>query len=146
MPLSFPALRSCRLYTDCHWECKQVSSQFILEYRTDSSFDSIYQPNDASSDGLLSFIFSIRTWHLLRRLFHSRSPPRLLNAAAPGGLKPAPASPTPGGQLPSSIQHHKLTLVFVTHVRQAPRARPQNGSQSGSFWAKAGTCRSGSPP
>jgi hypothetical protein len=141
MPLSFPALRSCRLYTYCHWERKQVSSQFILEYRTDSSFYSIYQPNDASSDGLLSFIFSIRTWHLLRRLFHSRSPPRLLNAAAPGGLKSAPAS-----QPPSSIQHHKLTLVFVTHVRQAPRFRPQNGSQSGSFWAKAGTCRSGSPP
>jgi hypothetical protein len=35
-----PVLSSCRLYTDCRWARNQVSSQLILEYRTNSSFDS----------------------------------------------------------------------------------------------------------
>ena len=56
-----PVLRSCRLYTDCHRVRKQVSSRLILEHRTNSSFDSAFQPNDASSNGLLSLIFSILT-------------------------------------------------------------------------------------
>jgi hypothetical protein len=56
-----PVLSSCRLYTDCHRARKQVSSRLILEHRTGPSFDSIYQPNDASSASLLSLIFSTRT-------------------------------------------------------------------------------------
>ena len=56
-----PVLSSCRLYTDCHRAHRQVLSRLFLEHRTDPSFDSTYQPNDASSDGSLSFISSTRT-------------------------------------------------------------------------------------
>src|ERR1035438_1744330 len=36
-----PVLSSCRLYTDCHWDRKQVSSQLVLEPVVVSSFGSI---------------------------------------------------------------------------------------------------------
>ena len=36
-----PVLSSCRLYTDCHRDRKQVSSRLILEPMVDSSFDSV---------------------------------------------------------------------------------------------------------
>src|ERR1017187_3446371 len=35
-----PVLSSCRLYTDCHRDRKQVSSQLFLEQRVGPSFDS----------------------------------------------------------------------------------------------------------
>jgi len=35
-----PVLRSCRLYTDCHRDRKQVSSRLILELEVVPSFDS----------------------------------------------------------------------------------------------------------
>src|SRR5271157_4553715 len=34
-----------------------------------------------------------------------------------GRFEACPCRPAPGGQLPSSVQHHELTLVFVTHTR-----------------------------
>jgi hypothetical protein len=36
-----PVLRSCRLYTDCRRDRKQVSSRLILELRDGPSFDSV---------------------------------------------------------------------------------------------------------
>jgi len=60
--MSKPVLNSCRLYTDCHRAHKQVMSRLILESVVHPSFDStLVSYNDASSDGLLSLIFSIRT-------------------------------------------------------------------------------------
>src|SRR5271163_1514732 len=34
-----------------------------------------------------------------------------------GWFEACPCRPASGGQLPSSVQHHELTLVFVTHTR-----------------------------
>ena len=115
---------SCRLYTDCHWARNQVSSQLIPEYRTDSSFDSAYLSNDASSDGLLSLILNTYLTSL-RCLFHSRSLPRLFHRSSTGWFEANSCKPTSGGLLPSSVQQHKLSLAFVTHVRQAPRRGTQ---------------------
>src|ERR1039457_4668545 len=56
-----PVLSSCRLYTDCHRDPKQVSPRLILEPMVVPSFGSVLGHNDASSDGLLSLIFSILT-------------------------------------------------------------------------------------
>ena len=114
-----PVLSSCRLYTGCHRDRKQVSSRLILEHRLDSSFDSAF-------NGLTmrhrTVCFHSSPQHspdaLSGRLFPRRSPPRLLNAAALGQFEACSCKPTSGGQLPSLIQHHELTLVFVTHSRQ----------------------------
>ena len=54
------------------------------------------------------------------RLFHSRSPPRLFNAAALGGLKPAPAGRLREAFLPSSAQFHREYSVFVAHINLSP--------------------------
>src|SRR5713226_2267568 len=56
-----PVLSSCRLYTDCHQDRKQVSSRLFLEPMVIPSFGSALRNNDASSDGLLSLISSILT-------------------------------------------------------------------------------------
>lgn len=83
-----PALRSCRLYTGCHRTRKQVSSRFVLKRMAGLSFDSA-----------LAITMRHRTVCFLSTYPPSsaddvpgRSPPRLLNAAAPGGLESAPAS------------------------------------------------------
>src|ERR1700723_67613 len=39
-----------------------------------------------------------------------------------GRFEACPCRPASGGRLPSSVQHHELTLVFVTHTR--PRLLP----------------------
>ena len=88
-----PVLRSCRLYTGCHRDRKQVSSRFILEQWHNSSFDSAFNEVTMRHRTVCFRSSPQHTPDVLNgRLFHSRSPPRLLNAAAPGGLKPAPAS------------------------------------------------------
>ena len=117
-----PVLSSCRLYTGCHRDRKQVSSRLILEHRLDSSFDSAF-------NGLTmrhrTVCFHSSPQHspdvLSGRLFLSRSPPHLLNAAALRQFEACSCKPTSGGQLPSLIQHHELTLVFVTHCRSSAR-------------------------
>jgi hypothetical protein len=55
---------------------------------------------------------------LLGRLFLGRSPPRLLIAAAPGGLKPTPESRLRG---PSPI--FDTALQVFTHIRDTPQNR-----------------------
>jgi len=113
-------LSSCRLYTGCHRDRKQVSSRLILEHRHDPSFDSAF-------NGLTmrhrTVCFRSSPQHspdaLSGRLFPRRSPPRLLNAAALGQFEACSCKPTSGGQLPSLIQHHELALVFVTHCRSS---------------------------
>ena len=56
-----PELRSCRLYTGCHRVRKQVSPRLVLGMSAAPSFDKRLKIFDASSDGSLAFIFSIRT-------------------------------------------------------------------------------------
>jgi hypothetical protein len=56
-----PVASSCHLYTGCRLDSKQESSRLILERILSPSFDSKLIDNDASSDGLLSLIFSLRT-------------------------------------------------------------------------------------
>src|SRR5258708_12575135 len=41
-----------------------------------------------------------------------------------GRFEACPCRPTPGGLLPSSVQHHKLSLVFVTHSRRGATCYP----------------------
>src|ERR1700691_5545933 len=53
-----PVLSSCRLYTDCRRVRKQVSPRLIPEVPDAPGLDSTLETNDASSDGLLSLIFS----------------------------------------------------------------------------------------
>jgi len=42
-------LSSCRLYTDCRLNSKQVAFRLVLREEIALSFDSIYVTNDASS-------------------------------------------------------------------------------------------------
>src|ERR1035437_5099256 len=60
---------------------------------------------------------------LLGRLFLGRSPPRLLNAAAPGGLEPAPE--VDSGR-PSPI--FGTALQVFTYIRDTPQCRIFNRS------------------
>src|SRR5271155_4697765 len=55
-----------------------------------------------------------------------------------GRFEACPCRPASGGQLPSSVQHHELTLVFVTHTRprlllvsRAVRAAPGSPGATG---------------
>src|SRR5271163_331650 len=56
-----------------------------------------------------------------------------------GWFEACPCRPASGGQLPSSVQHHELTLVFVTHTRPPllPRSRVLHAAP-GSHGATAG--------
>src|SRR3954452_6220669 len=56
---------------------------------------------------------------LLGRLFLGRSPPRLLNAAAPGGLKPAPAS-----RLREAFSHLQYSITGSACVRDTHHSLP----------------------
>ena len=88
-----PALSSCRLNTDCRRASKQASSRLFPELLGGSGFDSSYE-SLTMRHRLVRFRSSSQRSPdiLFGRLFHGRSPPRLLNAAAPGGLKPTPES------------------------------------------------------
>jgi hypothetical protein len=37
-----------------------------------------------------------------------------------GRFETCSCKPTPGGRLPSSVQHHEISLVFVTHTTGCP--------------------------
>src|SRR5215472_3183435 len=88
-----PALRSCRLNTDCHRASKQASSRLILELLGGSSFRQCLKFLTMRHRTVRFRSSSQRSPDVLSgRLFLGRSPPRLLGAAAPGGLKPAPES------------------------------------------------------
>src|SRR5208283_4285455 len=56
-----PVLSLCRLYTDCHRDRKQVPSRLILEQVGSPNVGSSFTRNDASSDDLLSLIYSSLT-------------------------------------------------------------------------------------
>ncbi len=79
------------------------------------SFDSAFGHNDASSDGLLSLIFSIRTCHPQRVTFPQSLTTTPFERSSTGRFEVCSCKPTPEGLLPSSVQHPKLALRFVTH-------------------------------
>src|SRR3990167_4898753 len=110
-----PVLRSCRLYTGCHRARKQISSRLIPEHMGDPSFDSTFPYNDASSIGLLALIFSIPTCHPQRMTFPQSLTTTPFERSSTGRFEACSCKPTSGGQLPSLVQHHELSLVFVTH-------------------------------
>jgi len=54
-----------------------------------------------------------------------------------GRFEACSCKPTSGGRLPSSVQHHELALMFVTHTTAFPSwsdASPDRGSGPG-FWS-----------
>src|SRR5512141_2398455 len=57
-----------------------------------------------------------------------------------GRFEACSCKPTSGGRLPSSVQHHELVLVFVTHTTAFPcasDASPGRALHSGSWSTKA---------
>ncbi|MDP5445012.1 hypothetical protein P3790_28890, partial [Pseudomonas aeruginosa] len=89
------------------WNPQQVTPQLVLKPVLNLSFDSTLGNNDASSDGLLSLIFSILTCH-----HHGMTFPRLLTTApfgcsSTGWFEACSCKPTSEGLLPSSVQHHR---------------------------------------
>jgi hypothetical protein len=111
-----PALRSCRLYTGCRWDRKQVSSQLILEQTGGSSFDS----------ALLSLTMRHRTVcfrsspQCLPDTLHGVPFPQSFTTtpfecSSTGQFEACSCKPTPGGRLPSLVQLSELALAFVTH-------------------------------
>jgi hypothetical protein len=71
------------------------------------------------------------------RLFLSRSPPRPLERSSTGRFEACSCKPTSGGRLPSLVQHHELTLVFVTHDKFSPCTRAGESilrSRAGGGW------------
>ena len=77
-------------------------------------FDDIKLLNDASSMGLLSFVFRMHTCsRSCLELFLQRSPPRPFTAAAWSGLRPAPESRSQG---PALIFHAALRHRFLSRV------------------------------
>jgi len=133
-----PVLRSCRLYTGCHRFRKQVTPRFVLKPMVHLSFDSALgltmrrrtvcfrsssQYTPATPQGM-TFARSLTT-----------AP---LNAAAPGGLKPAPASRLRKANSHLRYSTTGLPPVFVTHATGCPsssgasrdRARPPRSSSS----------------
>ena len=105
-----PVLRSCRLYTGCHRARRQVSSRFILKPMVYLSFDSALGHNDASSDGLLALIFSIRTCHPQRVTFPRSLTTAPFERSSTGWFEARSCKPASGGPLPSPVQHHRLSL------------------------------------
>src|SRR5882672_4568104 len=110
-----PVLRSCRLYTGCHRVRKQVTPRFILKPMVHLSFDSALgitmrrrtvcfrsssQYSPANPDGM-TFPQSLTTAPFER--------------SSTGWFEACSCKPASGGLLPSSVQHHRLSLVFVTH-------------------------------
>jgi hypothetical protein len=119
-----PVLSSCRLYTGCHRVRKTGFAPIHPGSPTRSSFDSAF--NELTMRHR-TVCFRSSPQHspdaFSGRLFPSRSPPRLLNAAALGQFEARSCKLTSGGPLPSLVQHHELALVFVTHAGHSPRTR-----------------------
>ena len=110
-----PALESCRLYAGCRRDRKQVSSRLILGQAHGPSFDSTYRVNDASSVGLLALISPALTCHLYPVTFPQSLTTAPFERRSTGRFEACSCKPTSGGLLPSLVQLHELSLVFVTH-------------------------------
>ena len=109
-----PVLSSCRLYTDCHRARKQVSSRLIPELLHDPGFDSALELTMRHR----TVCFRSSSQYLpdvLTTPFPQSLTTTPFERSSTGRFEACSCKPASGGLLPSSVQHHKLTLVFVTH-------------------------------
>ena len=119
-----PASDSRLLYAGRRSPRHQASGELVPGEVLAPGFDDIWFLNDASAIGLLTFVFRMHTCpRSYPRLFIQRSPPRLLDAAAWSGLRPAPESRSRRAHLhllrsfttwPSV--HVKLLSMFLQHT------------------------------
>ena len=92
-----PASDSRPLYAGRRLPSHQAPDRLVPEGLHAFGFDDIKLLNDASSMGLLSFVFRMHTCsRSCLELLLQRSPPRLFTAAAWSGLRPAPESRSQG--------------------------------------------------
>jgi hypothetical protein len=92
-----PASDSRPLYAGRRLPSHQAPDRLVPEGLHAFGFDDIKLLNDASSMGLLSFVFRMHTCsRSCLELLLQRSPPRLFTAAAWSGLRPAPESRSRG--------------------------------------------------
>ena len=97
VPRGKPASNSRPLYAGRRLPSHQAPGRLIPEGIRAPGFDDIKLLNDASSMGLLSFVFRMHTCsRSCLELFLQRSPPRPFTAAAWSGLRPAPESRSRG--------------------------------------------------
>ena len=94
-----PASDSRPLYAGRRLPSHQAPDRLVPEGLHAFGFDDIKLLNDASSMGLLSFVFRMHTCsRSCLELLLQRSPPRLFTAAAWSGLRPAPESRSRGAR------------------------------------------------
>ena len=58
-------MSSCRQYTGCHVDRKQVTSTLIRAVHPSARFDSFWNPFRCVSNGSLALTFSSLTWRLM---------------------------------------------------------------------------------
>src|SRR5713226_3577860 len=88
--LAKPVSRSCRLYTGCRRRSTQVSRRLVPEIRSAPGFDHLWLFRYVLSGSLTLISWKPPCRGRRHAFFPLRSPPRLLTAAAGGGLKPPP--------------------------------------------------------
>lgn len=108
-PVRLRAAEYVRMSTEHQQYSTQNQADKIREYAAHRGIEIVRTYADEGKSGLR-----------LDGLSPSRSPPRLLNAAAPGDLKPAPASRL--REAYSHLQYSTTGLppVFVTHATGCP--------------------------
>jgi hypothetical protein len=117
-------LRSGRLYTGCRWVDEQISLPAhparILRLR----FRQRLRDFDASSDGLLSFLFSTPTCRLVQPTFAAVAHHHdLLDRSSTAWFGASFCTPTPRG-LPSSTTTALRTRSLAVLIRVTPKSCP----------------------
>jgi hypothetical protein len=107
-------LSSCRLYTDCHRARKQVSSRLIPELLHDPDFDSSLELTMRHRKVCLRSS-SQHVPDVLMTPFPQSLTTTSFGRSRTGRFDICSCKPISGGQLPSLVQHRRLTPAFVTH-------------------------------
>ena len=112
-----PVLSSCRLYTGCHRDRKQVSSRLLLEPMAQLQFR---QRLNGITMRHRTVCFRSSPQHSPDALDWTPFPQSFTTTpferSSTGQFEACSCKPTSGGRLPSLVQHHELALVFVTHA------------------------------
>jgi hypothetical protein len=115
VPYQSLLLSSCRLYTDCHRIRQQASFRLIPGIEGNPSFDSALCISRCVI-GRFAFAHLLNTYLTpLQMPFPKSFTTAPFERSSTGRLEVCSCKPTPGGLLPSSVQHRKLALAFVTH-------------------------------
>ena len=120
-----PGLRSRRLYAGCRPGSKQVAPGLVPEQRPRPGFDIVLGLYDTSSAVHLRSTPQSIPDRVIAPPFPTCLPPRLLNAAAVGGLKPPPARRLRRAILhllcsPAARRACALLCAFVAHDPPEP--------------------------